>query len=377
MTSYMLPSNQNPNTDEKERPVSLSFSLSTVKPSSPELLVEQIFRGIQQILKRRFVSFEKQKIQNKPSRYNFACPYCGDSHTDDYKKRGNLYYGESFYYKCYNCGKYASVEKFMRDFSQTLSADEIALSRELEKKNIQLKKDFDISYFFNRDSLINIAVEREDIEYANKLMPLDKSDIYVYLQKRLQPDMSRFSWDPKKEQLYIFNLIPDTTRVLGYQIRNFKHSPKYMTYQLTKIYEMLGREVSEDLDEANEISTYFGALSLDLTRPITVFEGPLDSFLMRNAVATCSSNIDFPFETNNIRYMYDYDKAGVTAALARANEGKSVFLWKKLLTDIGINNLNGKKMDLTDLLVLCKRKGIKLPKLGDYFSKNKYDIYEI
>jgi hypothetical protein len=373
----MLPSNQNPNTDEKERPVSLSFSLSTVKPSSPELLVEQVFKGLQQILKKRFVSSEKQKIHNKPSRYNFACPYCGDSHTDDYKKRGNLYYGESFYYKCYNCGKYASVEKFMRDFAQALSADEIALSRELEKKNVQLKKDFDISYFFNRDSLINIAVEREEIEYANKLMPLDKSDIYVYLQKRLQPDMSRFSWDPKKEQLYIFNLIPDTNRVLGYQIRNFKHSPKYMTYQLTKIYEMLGREVSEDLDEANEISTYFGALSLDLNRPITVFEGPLDSFLMRNAVATCSSNIDFPFETSNIRYMYDYDKAGVTAALSRANEGKSVFLWKKLLTDVGINNLNGKKMDLTDLLVLCKRKGIKLPKLGDYFSKNKYDIYEI
>ena len=90
----MLPSN--PNNTDKERPVSLSFSLSTHKQSSPELLIEQVFKGIQQILRRRFVSSEKQKIQNKPSRYNFACPYCGDSHTDDYKKRGNLYYGDSF-----------------------------------------------------------------------------------------------------------------------------------------------------------------------------------------------------------------------------------------------------------------------------------------
>jgi hypothetical protein len=34
-------------------------------------------------------------------------------------------------------------------------------------------------------------------------------------------------------------------------------------------------------------------------------------------------------------------------------------------------------MDLTDLLVLAKRKGFKLPKLADYFSKNKFDVYEL
>jgi hypothetical protein len=73
--------------------------------------------------------------------------------------------------------------------------------------------------------------------------------------------------------------------------------------------------------------------------------------------------------------MYGYDTAGIKAAIDKANNGYPVFLWKKLLTDLGI--YTNKKMDLTDLLVLAKRKGFKLPKLADYFSKNKFDVYEL
>jgi hypothetical protein len=44
---------------------------------------------------------------------------------------------------------------------------------------------------------------------------------------------------------------------------------------------------------------------------------------------------------------------------------------------MGIIIEHHKKMDLTDLVVYCKRKNIKMPRLGDYFSKDKYDVYHI
>jgi hypothetical protein len=175
-------------------------------------------------------------------------------------------------------------------------------------------------------------------------VPLDRTKIYVYLQKRLQPDLTKFSWNEEKQQLYIFHLIPETTKVLGYQIRNFKYQPKYMTFKLSKIYEDFAMEVPDEVYEIDDISTTFGILSLDFSKPVTVFEGPLDAFLYRNSAATCSSNIDFPIELSTLRYMYDCDKAGKTAAMEKIQKGTPVFLWRKLLADTGIQTIN--KMDL-------------------------------
>jgi hypothetical protein len=149
-----------------------------------------------------------------------------------------------------------------------------------------------------------------------------------------------------------------------------------MTYKLSRIYEELGLDYGEEVMALDEISTAFGILEMDITRPITVFEGPLDSFLYRNSLATCSSNIDSPIELSTLRYFYDYDNAGREAALEKLNDGKSVFLWKKFLQEAGIDE-PVKKMDLTDLLVLAKRKNIKIPKLSNYFSTDKYDAYWI
>ena len=112
-------------------------------------------------------------------------------------------------------------------------------------------------------------------------------------------------------------MVPGTDKALGFQIRNFKSFPKYMTWKLTKIYEDLGIPPTEELIEIDKISTTFGILELDFKQPITVFEGPLDSFLFKNAVATCSSKLDFPLEMGNLRYMYDYDIAGRDAAMQK------------------------------------------------------------
>jgi hypothetical protein len=368
----MTPSNPS----EKERPVSLSFSLSeNENTADKKTFLSDILQKVALVLRRRFTQYEKQQIDSKPGRYNFACPYCGDSHTDAYKKRGNLYFGDSFYYKCYNCGKYASVDVFLKNFQIDLTSEEIIWAKNWENRNLQKSEDLNISFLYDQSKLTQIAVPRETIESKFQLMRVNSSDISTYLIKRRQPQLERFSWCPVKQQLYIFNLIPQTNLVLGYQIRNFKYQPKYLTYDLSKIYELLDLEQTLEVEEHNSISTIFGILDLDMNRPITVFEGPLDSFLLRNSVGTCSVNIDIPFKFGHIRYLYDYDTTGIKSALEKAEAGHSVFLWKKLLRDLDIHTT--KKMDLTDLLVLSKRKGFQIPRLSNYFSQNKFDVYEL
>ena len=375
--TLMMSSTQASNNQSKNERPSLSFSFSEKQKNvSYDDILSKVQSSLQDILNDRHSDWERKKIEPKHGRLNFACPYCGDSSNDSRKKRGNIYLNDGLYFKCYNCGKYRRIQGFLRDFKISLEADEIVLVRELEKKSETLRKSLDPSIFLNQENLMEWAIDRDTIEAKHRLVPLDRKRIQVYLQKRLQPDMQKFSWNEEREQLYIFHLIPNTNKVLGYQIRNFKAQPKYLTFKLSKIYEDLGLDVPDEVLDIDDISTTFGILQLDLGKPVTIFEGPLDSFLYRNSAATCSSNIDFPISLGNLRYMYDYDRAGKEAAMKKASQGRPVFLWKKLLTDLGILDLN-KKMDLTDLLVLCKRKSLKLPKLSNYFSRDRYDIYDI
>jgi predicted RNA-binding Zn-ribbon protein involved in translation (DUF1610 family) len=374
MMTYMEAYNNN--TENERDNLSFSFSDKT-KVVSVETLSYTVKESLQRILNERHSYGEKRIIDPKHERLNFACPYCGDSTHDHYKKRGNIYLTKGFYFKCYNCGKYRDIEGFMKDFQQPLAADEIVLARELTSKLTSSVKGIDPTMFLDVEGLKKWAIDRKVIEEKNKLVQIDKSSIYVYLVKRLQSDMNRFAWDPEKEQLYIFHLIPETTLVLGYQIRNFKYKPKYMTWKLSKIYEDYGYDIPQEVYDIDDISTTFGILELDLSQPVTVFEGPLDSFLFRNSAGTCSSNIDFPIDLGSLRYLYDYDDAGKKAAMAKIERGRPVFLWRKLLRDLGISIEGNKKMDLTELLVYCKRKDIKLPALSGYFSQSKYDIYDI
>jgi len=356
--------------------------LKAQREINTEEFISKVENQIREILVKRFPgNTSKQQIAPKVGRLNIACPYCGDSATDHWKKRGNLYL-ESFNYHCFNCGHHTNYEAMAKDFSKEIDVSEINFLRETSAKatiNRGVSGNLDPSMFMQSDVVDKWAVDRTELILKMGCTEARGTKIETYLRKRLQFDMDRFAWNEKAQKLLIFNLTADKKKVLGFQIRNFKAQPKYLTFKLSRIYqEILGLEKPEDpeFDYADKISTTFGILTLDVNKPITVFEGPFDSFLFTNAVAVCSVKNDFPFEIN-VRWMYDYDTAGKTAAMERLKRGEEVFLWKKFLTDFQ-NEINiSKKIDLTDLMVFAIRKKISIPNFENYFSSSKYDMYRI
>lgn len=355
------------------RTVEFSLSSEDFKITSEDLN-KKIKNLLENVLKHRFDSYQKRVIDDRNSRLNFACPYCGDSHSNLWRKRGNLYLNP-YYYKCYNCGKYAGLDSFFKDFECNLNQNEIVYLKEHEGNYRNEHKRIDPFLLFDISKIQKQCPIREEVEKLFGLVRLP-SKIENYLTKRLLNNFECYSWLSSKEQLFIFNLIPNSDKVLGFQIRNFKSQPKYLTYNLSKINNLLDRNLFEEDFETNKISNIFGILNLDFEKPITVFEGPLDSFLFENSVATCSIVNEFPFEFGNLRYFYDYDKAGREASIKKFNGGSSVFLWKKFLEDVKLEFKN-KKMDLTSILVYAKMNNINLPRFEDYFSKDKYDNYWI
>ena len=188
----------------------------------------------------------------------------------------------------------------------------------------------------------------------------------------------KFAWDPRKERLFLFNLTPDE-KIIGLQVRNMnsiKGSSKYLTYKLSGIYEKLLNVTDETiLDRARDvdpISNVFGIGNLDFSSDITVFEGPMDSFFWPNSVGLCSLENRFPFDVENKKYFYDWDKAGIVKSMDLLSKGETVFNWGKFLEENGITK--NRKWDLNELVVHLRAIGKKVKRMDNYFTNDILDL---
>jgi hypothetical protein len=354
------------------------FELKNLEMGSQEFVltadkIQKWKSAVELILKLNHKDFEKQQVQTYTDRLNFACPFCGDSHKSSRKKRGNIWF-DNLFYKCYNgdCNKYMPLDSFFEcfGFNEVLEAT--------DKHQIQVYKANNIS---NRHQLqwedlwgIGEAIlDREFIKERLSLVEIPGTPMEQYLLNRDQTNFQNFAYQPQSQNLFVFNTDSFGNKILGFQMRNMKfngNGSKYFTYKLGKIYDMLGLEKNSKVEDADKISNLYGILKLNLNDSITIFEGPLDSFLLRNSLGICSLQarvkLDIP-----VRYLLDDDKDARKKTMEMLNDGFEVFLWGKLKHDLGIPNRE--KWDFNDLMLWCKQE-LKMFNVDDYFSKNKLDI---
>lgn len=346
--------------------------------------VDAILSPLREVLIERFGSqSQKSKVIVGRERINFACPYCGDSHTNARKKRGNIFIN-SLSFHCYNCGTHRTLSSFLKDFNRLsggwtkvhqLAADSVM--NFTSHKSVDSERVLDALFDVN---LSNNLFDREWVKKKLKLVEVEGTKMQVYLEKRLQRDFNRFLWDPKSHKLFILNL-KGNDKVIGWQVRNFgkyaDNGSKYLTYKWSKACEVLGIESSvPNVDLLDKLSYTFNIFNVDFSRPITVFEGPLDSFLFPNSIALASLHTRIPFESESFRYLLDNDRPGQEKSLELLKEGKTVFLWKNFLKENGIM-INRSKVDWTDVMVHCYLNGKRISNVSKYFTDNKYDVVHI
>jgi hypothetical protein len=269
-----------------------------------------------EILNERFQGTpEKQRPYPREGRYNFACPYCGDSNKDHSKKRANIYY-KGYGYHCYNCNIHTNVEKFLNDFGKGLDSHEKVYARNVHSESMTqfstTDKSVDISFFIDPTTLEKYALPKSLIFQKYELTSIDNPKntwIRKYLKDRHQSNFDLFAWDNKLTRLFIFNLTNEGN-VIGFQVRNFKTEPKYVTHTLTMIYTKLELPIPDDelFKESDKLSFTYGLFNVDFSQMITITEGPLDSFLIKNCMSTCGIDNEFPFDIKNKRWLYDLSR---------------------------------------------------------------------
>jgi hypothetical protein len=345
---------------------------------------DRIITRIENVLRTNFQG-PKSEVRIFRDRINFACPYCGDSH-DQHKKRANIYW-KNLLYHCYNggCQKHTNVVQFLKDYDQPINNKEDLLQylntireHQVSKTPREYLQHSVFSNLFKFGISIDVIREKLNLQRPNENLRIER-----YLKARfMHSRFHHFLFDPNEEQLYIFNFASDLKTVIGWQIRNFrKGREKYISYNIEKINrEILDRAIDLPDDEImrmNTISLYFGIMQADFEKPVTIFEGPIDSMLLSNSIAI--SGADKPTEMFDeivtVRYLFDNDVVGRRIMEKKLKKRKTVFMWNKLLRD---HRIKEKIKDFNELVEYCwKNKNDAIKKTNSYFTSNPLDIRSV
>lgn len=359
----------------------LSMDVSPDNALTKEQITGEMMEKLQDILVKRFPNNpQRQKIKVYPDRINFAAPCCGDSAKDNSKKRGNIILTGPFQmtYKCHNCGKSMPVYTFFKQYGQSLSLNSIDyISAHKPSESILSASDSSNNYLYNNELIESLAIDRE---YFKQLYSLEECDLpnaaHFYLINRKQYNFKHFLYQPKYQLLFLLNLTP-SGKIFGLQLAHLNKSykgPKYKTYKLSRIYEELFKQPKEIPEEIDFLSMIFNILTVNYNIPVTIVEGPMDAFLIKNCIATCGAgkHIRFNFE---YRYLFDDDKTGRKHALEKIDDGFEVFMWDKFKADLGLPPRQ--KWDMNDVVKYCSEQGIRIPRIDSYFSNDSLDSLSI
>lgn len=345
------------------------------KSVSREEYIDKVCSLLPSVLQRRFANDPiKQQIRVHRDRINFSCPYCGDSMKSSHKKRGNIILEgkHTNFYKCFNCATFHRVDRFFKDFNIDLELEVINyISDTLGNFSTSLSGKYDVSLLLDVELVEGYAIDRLEIKNKFGLVEAKESPAWSWLIKRLQFTPERFLYSPSKNYILILNLTP-SGKILGSQKRMFYGENKYLTFSAGKLWELMGK--GKIPDEVDMVSQLFGLMQVNFAHPITVFEGPFDSFLFKNSIANLGAHKHFPIDIP-VRYWFDDDKDGKNISIELMESGKSVFLWDKFKKDVGLPFR--KKWDLNDVKIWANKENKKLPLFDNYFSNDILDMMDL
>jgi len=239
---------------------------------------------------KKYINLMSWSLQRfKWTRENLAncrCPLCGDSDKSKIKSRGYFYKkNNDFFYRCHNCGIGHNIYNMLDNVNPSL-CKQYALERYTigENGNSNYKKPTTEELY----PFIHEKIEFNTIKYTqiSELFPDHKC--IKYLQKRLIPEntWSEFgytdnfgefakqfndSYDLANEERLLIIIRDEHGEIIGAQGRSFidnKNIPKYITIKKSEDQPLI-----------------YGIHNVDLTNPITIVEGPIDSMFLPNCIA--------------------------------------------------------------------------------------------
>ena len=245
----------------------------------------------------RLVSSRLRNFKQKNSYlFNFSCPYCGDSQKNKSKARGYVFSkGNDLIYKCHNCGVGANISNFLKHIDSSLHQEytlEKYKSGESNNSNtantvlniqppkfgkVEKTKIFEHAEWLNRLSsehfCINYVTKRKiPVEIYSKLL---FTQHYKQFVDSISPNHGKQIVDDARLVIPFYDEYDDLIAVSGRALETSDKTLRYVTIRTNN----------------SDRKLVFGMDRLDLSKPVYIVEGPIDSLFLNNCVASGDANL--------------------------------------------------------------------------------------
>jgi hypothetical protein len=243
------------------------------------------------LLSPRFEKFQRKSDYL----FNVRCPICGDSRKNKSKMRGYIYRkGNDLFYKCHNCGAGMSVGNLIKQVD-----DSIYKSYVLERyKSGEINGANTRAQVFNVPSPRVGKIDAPTFDNAERCDSLaDKHFCKIYLTRRHIPteyhNKLYFTANFKKfcDEVYPNHdkeITPDARLVIPF-FDEYNNLIAVSGRALVTSDEKL-RYVTIRTNES-EGKLIYGMDRVDLSEPVKIVEGPIDSLFLKNCVASGDSSL--------------------------------------------------------------------------------------
>ena len=304
---------------------------------------------------------------------NFRCPLCGDSKKNKTKARGYFYQKQNdMYYRCHNCGASHTMYKFLEMFAPAM-CKEYSLERwrngDTGHCNYTKPKEDEMFGLFKKPFEAKKGSPLDELQKVSELPDNHKCRQFVELRQipRKHWDILYYAHDFGKWSklvdpdvileavprlvIPIFdkhgNMVAAQGRALSvHDDRNARRTARYITLKGDKTIEKL----------------WYGMERLDKDGTVYVFEGPLDSLFIPNAVAMIGindgSNIPKPLQGRKLVFCIDNEPrnvAVITQLKKHIDLGHDVVIWDSSMTHKDINDMVMAGIDIPSIMKAIKQ----------------------
>lgn len=314
---------------------------------------------------------DKAKWKNDNT-LNHRCPYCGDSSKNKIKARGYHFSGgDSFIYKCHNCGMSTSSINFLKDNFPNLHRE---YRKEWMKENGRTPKE-------RKMPSVNVF----------KFTPVKKSKLEELTEDAWSNAVSRNYLTERKISEKIHLRYVENSQILTqlspkYSDRVFGNDPRVVIPFFDEKGDLLGvsgRAINDSplryltVRIVEDKPLIYNLDKVDKSKKIYVTEGPIDSFFLENSIAVGGSDFTkIPSEIKE-RAVIIYDNEPRNDVILKKiehviEEGYSVCIWnrKRVGNSKDINDMIKSGLDgdeITSIIDSCTYSGLQAKaKLMEY-----------
>lgn len=253
-------------------------------------------------------------VRKDANLYNFRCPICGDSTSNQSKARGYVYERKNaLYFRCHNCGASMSLGNFIKQMDVTLYR-QYALEKykdgatghgrvsnntpkqqfvfEAPKFSKKITQKAKLAELCRIDTL---STEHKAVRYLNqRKIPKSKYNRLFYTQdfKKWVTSLSdKYDNLPEKDERIVIPYWSEDGELFAAQGRSLDKDNKM-------------RYITVRFDE--DTPKVYGLDTWDKSKETLVVEGPIDSLFLENCLAMGGADVPFEmFDKEKTIFVYD------------------------------------------------------------------------